>query len=285
MKKIRKCIIAAAWYGTRILPASKATPKEMLTLVDKPVIQYLVDEAITAGIEEIVIVLSRGKDVIVDHFDRSFELEQILEKKWKLKELDIVRSIGSWVKIAFVRQPEANGDGNALLCARPFVGDEPCLVLFGDDLIVGQETWAEELINAYEQYESPVILSQVVPDDAVSLYGIVDTVDDRVTQFLEKPHKDETSSRLAVIGKYIITPAMWRYIELSSVWKDGEKRLADGFIRAVASGEHVYAIPTKGQRYDTGSKMGYLQAIVDFALARPDLWPAIDTWLRQKYGK
>lgn len=189
----------------------------MLTLVDKPVIQYLVDEAIAAGIEEIVIVLSRGKDVIMDHFDRSFELEQILEKKGKLKELEAVRSIGSGVKIAFVRQPEANGDGNALLCARPFVGDEPCLVLFGDDLIVGQETGAEELINAYEQYESPVILSQIVPDDAVSLYGIVDTVDDRVTQFLEKPHKDETSSRLAVIGKYIITPAMWRYIELSSV--------------------------------------------------------------------
>lgn len=182
-----------------------------------------------------------------------------------------------------MRQPEANGDGNALLCARPFVGDEPCLVLFGDDLIVGDQTGAQELVDAYEQYESPVILTQIVPDDAVSSYGIVDTLSSQVTQFLEKPHKDETTSRLAVIGKYIITPAMWRYVELAGVGKDGEKRLADGFIRAVASGERIYAIPTKGQRYDAGSKLGYLKAIVDFTLSREDLGPVFDDWLRDKY--
>lgn len=286
MKAVKKCIIAAAWYGTRMLPASKAVPKEMITLVDKPVIQYLVEEAVSAGIEEIVIVLSRGKDMIVDHFDRSLELEWVLERKGKLKELESVRSVSLGVKIAYVRQPEATWDGDALLCARPFVGDEPCLVLFGDDLIIGERSGAQELVAAYQTYGSSVILTQTVGDDVVSSYGIVD-IDNtnnlhRVTQFLEKPRPDETTSRQAVIGKYIITPAMWRYIELSGVSNGGEKRLADGFIRALSAQEEITAIATKWVRYDTGSKLGYLQAVVDFALARSDIGPAFGAWLKSK---
>jgi UTP--glucose-1-phosphate uridylyltransferase len=289
MAIIRKCIIPAAGFGTRFLPATKAQPKEMLPIVDKPVIQYLVEEAVAAGITDIIIITGRGKRSIEDHFDTSFELEKTLVEKWKIKELAEVEKVSSLARIAYVRQPIPRGDGDALLRAREWIGDEPCLVLFGDDLIKWERGWAMQLIEAFEKNNSPVIALERVSDKRVSSYGIVESSsqEDRlytVSRFLEKPKPEETTSRLGVIGKYVITPEVFDYLKMNSIWasKDGEIRLADAFARMVDDGKQVYGLEMEGDRYDTGDKFGFLRATIDYALDREDLGPQLMEFLKKR---
>ena len=234
MVQIRKCIIPAAGFGTRFLPATKAQPKEMLPIVDKPVIQYLVEEAVAAGITDIIIVTGRGKRSIEDHFDMSFELEKTLVEKWKIKELAEVEKISNLAHIAYVRQPVPRGDGDALLRARALIGNEPCLVLFGDDLIKWKETGAEQLVRAFQKKNSPVIALERVSDKRVSSYGIIEPSYSEgsihtVAKFLEKPKPEDTDSRLWVIGKYIITSEVFYYLAQDGACasKDGEIRLVE----------------------------------------------------------
>lgn len=217
MKKITKCVILAAGYGTRFLPATKAQPKEMLPVVDKPVVQYLVEEAVASGIEDIIIVTGRGKRSIEDHFDKSFELEQTLVEKGKTKELAEVERISGLANIAYVRQPLPRGDGEALLYSQRFLGDEPFLLLYGDDLVINQVPAATQLIEAFYRKQSPIICIEKVPDERVSNYGIIesgytDGRTHRVDRFIEKPQPTETDSRLGVVGKYVLTPDVFEYI-------------------------------------------------------------------------
>jgi UTP--glucose-1-phosphate uridylyltransferase len=286
---IRKCIIPAAGFGTRFLPATKAQPKEMLPIVDKPVIQYLVEEAVSAGITDIMIVTGRGKQAIENHFDASFELEKTLVEKWKIKELELVERVSHLANIAYVRQPLPRGDGDALLHARAWIGDEPCLVLFGDDLIKWEVSGATQLVSAFAKYGSPVIALEKVADKRVSSYGIIESVtsDGRVHQvskFLEKPKPEETTSRLGVIGKYIITPEVFEYLEMdgSKASKDGEIRLADAFERMVQDGQKVYGLEMEWDRYDTGDKFGFLKATIDYALDREDLGDQMREFLKKR---
>lgn len=289
MSKIRKCIIPAAGFGTRFLPATKAQPKEMLPIVDKPVIQYLVEEAVSAGITDIMIVTGRGKQAIENHFDASFELEKTLVEKWKIKELELVERVSHLANIAYVRQPVPRGDGDALLRARAWIGDEPCLVLFGDDLIRGEESGAEQLVRAFESKGSPIIALERVADKRVSSYGIIESRGAEgslyeVSKFLEKPKPEETSSRLGVIGKYIITPEVFDYLE-SGAWtasKDGEIRLADAFEKMVQEWGKIYGLEMEGDRYDTGDKFGFIKATIDYALAREDLGEQVKEFLKKR---
>lgn len=286
---IRKCIIPAAGFGTRFLPATKAQPKEMLPIVDKPVIQYLVEEAVSAGITDIMIVTGRGKQAIENHFDASFELEKTLVEKWKIKELELVERVSHLANIAYVRQPLPRGDGDALLHARAWIGDEPCLVLFGDDLIKWEVSGATQLVSAFAEYGSPIIALEKVADKRVSSYGIIEstTSDGRVHQvskFLEKPKPEETTSRLGVIGKYIITPEVFEYLEKDGdkVSKDGEIRLADAFERMVQDGKKIYGLEMEWDRYDTGDKFGFLKATIDYALDREDLGDQMREFLKKR---
>lgn len=286
MKPITKCIIPAAGFGTRFLPATKAQPKEMLPIVDKPVIQYLVEEAVAAGITDIIIVTGRGKRSIEDHFDKSFELEHTLLEKNKTKELASVESISSLANIAYVRQPLPKGDGDALMYARHFVGNDPFLVLFGDDLIAHETPGAKQLIEAFYRKQSPIIALERVGDDKVSSYGIVESTSaegrtHKVDRFLEKPKASETTSRLGVIGKYVLTPDIFDYIEKATDGKDSERRLADAFI-AMLGDRDIYGLEIEGIRYDTGDKFGFLQATIDYALAREDLGPKLREFMKTR---
>jgi UTP--glucose-1-phosphate uridylyltransferase len=289
MKKITKCIIPAAGFGTRFLPATKAQPKEMLPIVDKPVIQYLVEEAVSAGITDIMIVTGRGKQSIENHFDASFELEKTLVEKWKVKELEMVERVSKLAHIAYVRQPLPRWDGDALLHARAWIGNEPCLVLFGDDLIRGEKSGAEQLVQAFSQHNTPIIALERVADKRVSSYGIVESKNSEwnlheVSKFLEKPKPEETDSRLWVIGKYIITPEIFEYLEQDGIQasKDGEIRLADAFERMVQNGGKIYGLEMEGDRYDTGDKFGFLKATIDYALAREDLGDQMREFLKKR---
>lgn len=286
MKKITKCIIPAAGFGTRFLPATKAQPKEMLPIVDKPVIQYLVEEAVASGITDIIIVTGRGKRSIEDHFDKSFELEYTLVEKGKTKELAEVEKVSGLANIAYVRQPLPRGDGDALMYARHFIGNEPFLVLFGDDLISHTTPGAQQLIDAFHRKQSPIIALERVADDRVSSYGIIESSHSegrihQVDRFLEKPKMDETPSRLGVIGKYVLTPDIFDYIEKASSGKDNEKRLADAFIAMLADRD-IYGLELEGIRYDTGDKFGFLQATIDYALAREDLGPKLREFMKTR---
>lgn len=288
MQKITKCIIAAAWYGTRFLPATKAMPKEMLPIVDKPVLQYLVEEAVSAGITDIVIVTGRWKHSIEDHFDTSFELEYTLVEKKKHDLLASVENIPNLARIAYVRQPIPRWDGDAILRARPFIGNEPCLILFGDDLIKGSKWGATQLIEAFERKQTPIIALEKVTDERVSSYGIVESNSSEhgiylLEKFLEKPQASETTSRLWVIGKYIITPEVFDYIEHSrgTTSKDGELRLADAFAAMVLDRD-IYGLEMKGTRYDTGDKLGFIKATIDYALDREDIGPKLREFLKTR---
>lgn len=289
MLQIRKCIIPAAGFGTRFLPATKAQPKEMLPIVDKPVIQYLVEEAVAAWITDIIIVTGRGKRSIEDHFDMSFELEKTLVEKWKIRELAEVEKISNLAHIAYVRQPVPRGDGDALLRARALIGNEPCLVLFGDDLIKWEETGAEQLVAAFQKNNAPIIALERVSDKRVSSYGIIessfsDWCIHTVAKFLEKPKPEDTDSRLGVIGKYIITPEVFDYLgqDGACASKDWEIRLADAFERMVQDGWKIYGLEMKGDRYDTGDKFGFLKATIDYALDREDLGPQLIEFLKKR---
>ena len=286
MKKITKCVILAAGYGTRFLPATKAQPKEMLPVVDKPVIQYLVEEAAASGIEDIIIVTGRGKRSIEDHFDKSFELEQTLVEKGKTKELAQVERISALANIAYVRQPLPLGDGEALLYTQRFLGDEPFLLLYGDDLVINEVPAAKQLIEAFYRKQSPIICIESVSDDRVSSYGIIESSysdgrTHRVERFLEKPNADETTSRLGAVGKYVLTPDIFDYIRSAGTSVGGERRLADGFVEMLKDRD-VYGYEIEGRRYDTGDKFGFLRATIDYALERPELAEKLKEFMKSR---
>jgi UTP--glucose-1-phosphate uridylyltransferase len=285
MMKIKKAIIPVAGFGTRFLPATKAQPKEMLPIVDKPIIQYLVEEAVAAGIEEIIFVTGRGKRAIEDHFDYSFELEQTLVEKNKLDKLQAIYNISNMAKFTFVRQPKPLGDGEALLRARHLVGNEPVAVLFGD--VDSEKPCIGQLMDVFYKYESPVLALMKVPMEEVSSFGVVDgvKVNGRVYEIknlVEKPKKEEAPSDLIIVGKYVITPAVFDELEKVVPAKDGEIRLADALVNMLGK-KAFYGYEFEGKRYDCGSKLGFLEATVDFALKHPEVKDAFREFLKEKH--
>lgn len=287
MQKIRKAVIPAAGYGTRFLPATKATPKEMLPIVDKPTIQYIVEEALASGIEEILIISGHAKRAIEDHFDSAPALEMELEKKGKTELLKLVRDIGA-IKIHYIRQQQMRGLGDAILCARAFVQDEPFAVLLGDDVVYNGEgrPALKQLIDVYNETGSSVLGCQTVPVEKVSSYGIIkgEPTDDartmRVLDMVEKPAVEDAPSRMAVLGRYIITPAIFDILAHTLPGKGGEIQLTDA-LRVLADRQPVYAYDFEGTRYDLGDKLGFLKATVEFALRREDLGEAFRAYLTE----
>ncbi len=274
---IRKAIIPVAGLGTRFLPASKAQPKEMLAVVDKPVIQYIVEEAVASGIEEIIFVTSIGKRAIEDHFDRNFELEYRLEQKGKKKELELVGSIGKLAKFAFVRQSKPLGDGHAVLTALPFIDpNEPVAVLFGDDIIDGSRPALSQLVDVYETYRDPVIALQEVPLKEVTNYGVIGgkVLDDgtwQIDTFVEKPMTSKAPSNLIAVGRYVLTPDIFRVLQAQKPGKDGEIRLADAFGTYLKQKRALYGCKFEGTRYDCGNKLGFLKAQIELGLKHREI--------------
>lgn len=284
-RHIRKAVIPAAGYGTRFLPATKATPKEMLPIVDKPTIQYIVEEALASGIEDILIISGHGKRAIEDHFDSAPALEHELERKGKKDLLDVLRKTTD-VNVHYVRQKYMRGLGDAILCARSFVGNEPFAVLLGDDVVYHPEKSAlRQLIDIYEERGGSILGCQVVSDEQVSSYGIVagDATENmrlmRVFDMVEKPSLDEAPSRMAVLGRYIISPEIFAILSDTKPGKGGEIQLTDA-LKVLAQRENVYAYNFEGKRYDLGDKLGFLKATVEFALRRSDLGAAFQKYLR-----
>ncbi|QHW30865.1 UTP--glucose-1-phosphate uridylyltransferase GalU [Paenibacillus rhizovicinus] len=274
MKKVRKAIIPAAGLGTRFLPATKAMPKEMLPIVDKPTIQYIVEEAIAAGIEDIIIVTGKGKRAIEDHFDNAFELETNLQEKGKLELLDEVRR-SSQVEIHYIRQKEPKGLGHAVWCARKFIGDEPFAVLLGDDIVVAEIPCTKQLIMQYEHVQRSVIGVQAISIEQTERYGVVDPLDSvgklySVKQFVEKPKLGTAPSNLAIMGRYILTPGIFDYLERQESGAGGEIQLTDA-IQKLNEDEGVYAYDFDGKRYDVGEKLGFITTMLDFALLNNEL--------------
>ena len=283
---IRKAVIPAAGYGTRFLPATKATPKEMLPIVDKPTIQYIVEEALESGIEDILIISGHGKRAIEDHFDSAPALEHELARKGKQDLLDVVRETTD-VNVHYVRQKYMRGLGDAILCARSFVGDEPFAVLLGDDVVYHPERSAlRQLIDIYEEMGGSVLGCQIVSDEQVSSYGIVggETLENRrlmrVSDMVEKPSLEEAPSRMAVLGRYIIRPEIFFILGETKPGKGGEIQLTDA-LKVLAQREAVYAYDFEGKRYDLGDKLGFLEATVEFALRRPDLGGPFQAYLKK----
>lgn len=268
--KVRKAIIPAAGLGTRFLPATKAQPKEMLAIVDKPTIQYIVEEAVAAGIQDIIIVTGRNKRSIEDHFDRSIELELELERSNKNEMLDTVRKISEIANIHYIRQKEPRGLGHAILTAKHFIGDEPFAVLLGDDIVVSQQPCLGQMLDIYNEYKTTVLGVQTVPHEVVNKYGIVDCkhVDNRVYKvrnLVEKPPVDQAPSDIAILGRYIISSSIFGYLETQDAGAGGEIQLTDALMR-MAQDEAMYAYDFKGHRYDVGTKAGFIQANIEFAL-------------------
>ena len=284
--KITKAIIPVAGMGTRFLPATKAQPKEMLPVVDKPVIQYIVEEAVAAGIEEIIFVTAMGKQALENHFDRNFELEYRLEQKKKFKELESIMDIGKLAKFAFVRQQKPLGDGHAILAAAPFVGeDEAVAVLFGDDIIDGAAPAIGQLIKTFEEQNGPVIALQEVPRESVSSYGVIagKQMTDRewsINTFVEKPKVEEAPSNLAVVGRYVITPEILRLLETQEPGKDGEIRLADAFTTFLAQGGKMYGNQFVGDRYDCGNKLQFIIAQIQLGLKHTEVEKGLRAYLK-----
>ena len=278
MKKIKKAIIPAAGFGTRFLPATKAVPKEMLPIVDKPTIQYIVEEAVASGIEEILIITNCYKSCIENHFDNSFELEKKLEASGDTEHLEMVKEIAEMANIYSVRQKNPRGLGHAVLCAKSFVGDEPFAILLGDDIVVNKEgkTATQQLVEAYETYGGSVIGVQTVADEAVHKYGIVDPKENitercaSVHGFVEKPALEDAPSRFAILGRYVLTPKIFELLETQAPGKGNEIQITDAIDR-LTQHETVYAYDFEGTRYDVGDKVGFLKAQIDFALDREDL--------------
>lgn len=276
-QKVRKAVFPAAGLGTRFLPATKAQPKEMLPIVDKPIIQYGVEEAMAAGCDQIIIVTGRGKTAIEDHFDVSYELEKMLEERKKTELLTIVRQISDMIHIAYVRQKEAMGLGHAVLMAKELVGNEPFAVLLADDLIDGQVPCLKQMIETFEQTQSSILAIQQIDGPTISQYGVLDAKpvngNERLYQvknMVEKPRAEEAPSNLAIVGRYILTPAIFETLERTPLGSGGELQLTDG-IRLLLQKEKVYGYRFDGKRHDAGDKLGFLKATVEFALKRPDL--------------
>lgn len=275
--KIRKAVFPAAGLGTRFLPATKAQPKEMLSLVDKPLIQYVIEEAVAAGLTKIVIVTGRGKSSIEDHFDVSYELEQLLEARGKTDLLDQVRAISNMINVSYVRQGEALGLGHAVLVARDLVGDEPFAVMLGDDIVDSAVPCMKQMVEVFERVQAPVIALQQVPRDEISAYGVIQgTLEPgsdrvyRIHDLVEKPSTAEAPSDLAIIGRYILTPDVFDALEHTARDKGGEIQLTNG-IRDLGTKRPIYGYRFEGTRHDAGNKLGFLRATVEFALKRKDL--------------
>ncbi|MBD1382674.1 UTP--glucose-1-phosphate uridylyltransferase GalU [Metabacillus arenae] len=274
MKKVRKAIIPAAGLGTRFLPATKAMPKEMLPIVDKPTIQYIIEEAIESGIEDIIIVTGKGKRAIEDHFDHNFELEQNLIEKGKYELLEKVKQ-SSKINLHYIRQKEPKGLGHAVWCARKFIGDEPFAVLLGDDIVEAETPCLKQLINEYEKTGSSVIGVQTVGDDQTHRYGIIDPLEKdgnlhKVNRFVEKPAKGTAPSKLAIMGRYVLTPEIFDLLENQETGAGGEIQLTDA-IQNLNEEQAVYAYDFEGIRYDVGEKFGFIQTTIEFALKHEDL--------------
>ncbi|MGR3766042.1 UTP--glucose-1-phosphate uridylyltransferase GalU [Rossellomorea sp. NS-SX7] len=279
MKKVRKAIIPAAGLGTRFLPATKAMPKEMLPIVDKPTIQYIVEEAIASGIEDIIIVTGKGKRAIEDHFDLAPELERNLAEKGKLDLLEKVQHSSNLVNIHYIRQKEPKGLGHAVWCARNFIGDEPFAVLLGDDIVVSDTPCVKQLINQYEDTGSSVIGVQTVEDNQTHRYGIIDpvTIEGRryqVRNFVEKPAMGTAPSNLAIMGRYLLTPEIFELLENQESGAGGEIQLTDA-IQKLNETQRVYAYDFEGKRYDVGEKVGFVKTTIDFALEHEEIRDSI----------
>ena len=285
-QKIRKAVFPAAGLGTRFLPATKAIPKEMLCLVDKPLIQYGVEEAVAAGCTEIIIVTGRGKTTMEDHFDRSPELEASLEAKNKTALLQIARSVSKIAKVTYTRQSEPLGLGHAVLMAKEIVGNEPFAVLLPDDIVDASTPCMKQMVEAFNETQSSILGSEVVEGAAISAYGCLDCTPDpknprllAVKNMVEKPKFEEAPSQNAIIGRYILTPRIFEMLENITPGAGGELQLTDG-IKALLQHEKVYGFSYEGKRHDAGDKLGFLKATVEFALKHDDLGPAFRTWLQ-----
>ncbi|MGI8493729.1 MAG: UTP--glucose-1-phosphate uridylyltransferase GalU [Pyrinomonadaceae bacterium] len=275
-QKIRKAVFPAAGLGTRFLPATKSSPKEMLPLVDKPLIQYSVEEAVASGIESILIITGRDKSAIENHFDISFELEQVLQERGKTEMFDLVRAVSDLAKITYTRQKQALGLGHAILQAQDFVGDEPFAVLLADDVIDSKTPALKQLIDVYEKYDAPVMATMQVAGEAISRFGVIeaDEVEPNVYKIksvVEKPKYEDAPSDMAVIGRYIFTPELFGAIERINPGAGGEYQVADAMRILLEEGKPFYAVKLDGVRHDAGDKLGFLIATVEFALKRADL--------------
>jgi len=287
--KVRKAVFPAAGLGTRFLPATKAQPKEMLPIVDKPLIQYGVEEAMHSGIQNIIIVTGRGKSSIEDHFDVSFELEQLLESKQKTELLSMVRAISDMIDVSYVRQKEALGLGHAVLRAKELVGNEPFTVVLSDDIIASEVPCIRQLLDVYEYYGASVVALVEVPKDQISAYGVVDAelVSDngregrlyRVRNMVEKPKPADAPSNLAIIGRYVLTPEIFQCIESIEPGRGGEIQLTDA-LKYMLRNRPIYGLKFEGTRYDAGDKLGFLKATVEFALSRHDLGEPFRDYLK-----
>jgi len=286
--KVCKAVFPAAGLGTRFLPATKAQPKEMLPIVDKPIIQYGVEEALAAGCNQIIMVTGRGKTAIEDHFDVSYELEKILEEKGKTDLLKIVRQISDMIHVAYVRQKEALGLGHAVLTARELVGNEPFAVLLADDVIDAEVPVLKQMMRVFEQVQCSVIATQIVEGEAISAYGVLDVKPAEghqggrlyeILNMVEKPPLEEAPSNLAIIGRYILTPTVFEVLTKTPLGKGGELQLTDA-MRLLLKQEKMYAYIYEGKRHDAGDKLGFLKATVEFALKRDDLGGPLKEYLR-----
>jgi UTP--glucose-1-phosphate uridylyltransferase len=283
--RVRKAVFPAAGLGTRFLPATKAQPKEMLPLVDKPTIQYVVEEAVASGLSEIIIVTGRNKRAIEDHFDAAFELEYYLNDRGKVEELAQIKTISELASVSYVRQKEPLGLGHAILCARSLVSDEPFGVFLGDDIIGAADVpCMRQLLDVYERYDGPVVAIMKVPRESIQQYGVIAgrniggnvwEIDDLV----EKPRPQDAPSDLAIIGRYVLTPETFQILGDTAADARGEIQLTDA-LRTLKKRRKMYAVAFEGKRYDTGDKLGFLKATVEFALARPDLSDAFRAYLK-----
>ena len=282
-KRVRKAVFPAAGLGTRFLPATKVSPKEMLPLVDKPLIQYVVEEAVASGIESVIIVTGRGKSAIEDHFDVSFELEALLRERGKEDDLRLVRRIADMARFSYVRQRDALGLGHAILQARDLVGDEPFAVMLSDDIIDSKTPALRQLLDVYEKYDAPVLATMEVEGEVISRFGALDVeeVTDgvyRIKDMVEKPSLAEAPSNLAIIGRYVLTPDIFDEIAITRPGAIGEIQITDA-MRALLQKRDFYAVRFEGTRYDAGDKLGFLVATVEFALKHKDLAPEFRQYL------
>ncbi|RLQ96643.1 UTP--glucose-1-phosphate uridylyltransferase GalU [Falsibacillus albus] len=286
--RVRKAIIPAAGLGTRFLPATKAQPKEMLPIVDKPTIQYIVEEAINSGIEDILVISGRGKRAIEDHFDKSYELEETLYKKEKYGRLEEIQSISNLANIHYVRQKEPKGLGHAINCASSFIGNEPFAVLLGDDIVRSEKPCLKQLIDVFDKYQSSVLGVQEVDPEMVSKYGIISPLENRtldpnllaLSSVVEKPAAEDAPSNYAIMGRYILTPEIFSILETLPPGSGNEIQLTDA-IKILNETQNVLAYNFSGKRYDVGDKFGFIKATIDFSLERPDLGDDVKAYLHE----